>query len=49
MAFRRGQGRGEERGDEGDRLAVWITTVPFSLSRSLPKMGDYRLYEQRGW
>lgn len=51
-AFRRGRGWSkppEERGGEGDKPAGWITTVPFSLLLSLPKVGDYCLYEQGGW
>lgn len=38
--------RGETR---GDKPADWITTVPFSLSLCLPKVGDYYLCEQGGW
>lgn len=39
----------EERRDEGDKPADRITTVPFSLSLCLPKVGDYYLCEQGGW
>lgn len=52
VSFRRGRGRAEppeERGDEGDKPAGWITTVPFSLLLSLPKVGDYCVHEQGGW
>ena len=48
-AFRSGRGRPrppEGRGDEGDRPAGWITTVPLPLPLCLPKVGDYGLHVQ---
>lgn len=52
VAFSRGRCRSEppeEWLDGGDKPVGWITTVPFSPLLCLPKVGDYGLYEQKGW